>query len=422
MTERLIIRNFAGLEEVDIELGRINIFIGPQASGKSVCAKCLYWLKAFLPDLLDSSRSGDDKRTFDTTCINTFKEYFPGVWRTDKHLLIRYEIADYFIQLENINGKLKLNYSPFFIEIAKINRQELLAASKAGYRSTSYQWESSRSVQAMDAIRDEVGDAADLKQSFILAGRSFFSALKGATLTFLAQAPVVDPFLRQFLSLYELTRRYFLNNNISSNKDLSSLSAHIIKGKIEMRGEEDFIISPNGRRSPLAYASSGQQEAFALLLILLYIGMEGESLEKQAIYIEEPEVHLYPDSQWAIVQLMASVYHESVFSLQYVITTHSPYLLSAFNNLIRAHQLAEQFKNSPEQLKALYHIIPKNQQLDLNDFRVYALADGKARSIISAEDGLIVAEKLDEVSERISQQFDKLLHLEAQAAADEKAS
>ncbi len=46
MAERLIIRNFAGIDEIDIELGRINIFIGAQASGKSICVKCLYFSKA----------------------------------------------------------------------------------------------------------------------------------------------------------------------------------------------------------------------------------------------------------------------------------------------------------------------------------------------------------------------------------------
>lgn len=37
--ERLIIDNFAGIKHLEIELKKINILIGPQGTGKSVCAK-----------------------------------------------------------------------------------------------------------------------------------------------------------------------------------------------------------------------------------------------------------------------------------------------------------------------------------------------------------------------------------------------
>ncbi|MDQ2768906.1 MAG: ATP-binding protein, partial [Bacteroidota bacterium] len=391
MTERLIIRNFAGLEEVDIELGRVNIFIGPQASGKSVCAKCLYLFKAFLPDLLESAISSDTKRDFDNSFVNEFKEYFPGVWRNDKTLFLRYEIADTFIQIISTNGKLRLTYSELFVEVAKTLRKESQGAYKSGYRSTSFLWESGLIVEANDILRDEVGPAMDATQSFILAGRSFFSALKGAMLTFLAQAPVVDPFLRKFLGLYELTRHYFLNNDITHNKELYALAQHVIKGKVEIKGDEEFIVSSDGRRVSLAHASSGQQEAFALLLILLKIGLEeqghltGDDQERHTVYIEEPEAHLFPESQRVTSQFMAAVLNIRPLSLQLVITTHSPYLLASFNNLIYAHQLAETLRDQPAKLKALYKVVPKNQQLALADVRVYGFENGKVKPLIDAE-------------------------------------
>ncbi|NET05121.1 MAG: AAA family ATPase [Symploca sp. SIO2B6] len=44
MMERLLIENFVGIKKLDIELKKINILIGPQASGKSVCAKLLFYI------------------------------------------------------------------------------------------------------------------------------------------------------------------------------------------------------------------------------------------------------------------------------------------------------------------------------------------------------------------------------------------
>ncbi len=43
--EKLLIHNFAGLKEVTIEVSPITGFIGPQASGKSVIAKLLYFFR-----------------------------------------------------------------------------------------------------------------------------------------------------------------------------------------------------------------------------------------------------------------------------------------------------------------------------------------------------------------------------------------
>ncbi|GAB3637978.1 AAA family ATPase [Hymenobacter arcticus] len=419
MTERLIIRHFAGLENLDVTLGRVTIFIGPQASGKSVCAKCLYWFKSFLPEMLEAARAGDDKRTFDNHFVSTLKEYFPGLLRMSKGLFLRYELNDYFIQLNNIQGKLKLTYSELFREAAKVNRQEALAASGAGYRSNSYLWESSRLVAANDTLINEVDNAMNVVQSFILAGRSFFSALKGATLTFLAQSPVTDPFLRQFLALYELARRHYLNNDLSRHKELDKLIQHIVKGRIKVEGNEDIIISPDGRRSTLAYASSGQQEAFALLLILLDSVFEKEhesthdgSRDPHTLYVEEPEAHLFSESQRAMAQLMASVLNMRPESLQLVITTHSPYLLASFNNLIYAHQLAATLHDQPAELKKLYQVVPKGQQLPLSDFQVYGFENGSARSLIDAESGLLSADLLDSASDVTANQFGELMALD----------
>lgn len=419
MTERLIIRHFAGLQDLTLELGRITIFIGPQASGKSVCAKCLYWFKSFLPELLEAARSGDDKRTFDSNFIGRFKEYFPGLWRISKGMLLRYELNDCFIQLDTAQGKLKLTYSELFREVAKINRQEALGAYSAGYRSNSYLWESLRLVAANDALSDEVGNAMNVAQSFILAGRSFFSALKGATLTFLAQSPVTDPFLREFLALYELARRHYLNNDLSRHKELNRLTQHIIKGSIKVEGNDDIIISADGRRSTLAYASSGQQEAFALLLILLDSVFEKEhesthdgSRDPHTLYIEEPEAHLFSESQRAMAQLMASVLNNRPESLQLVITTHSPYLLASFNNLVYAHQLAETLRDQPAALKKLSQLVPQSQHLPLVDFRVYGFENGSVRSLIDHETGLLSADLLDSASDVISEQFSELMALD----------
>ncbi len=47
MIEKLRIENFAGISLLEIELNEINILLGPQALGKSITAKLLFYFKFF---------------------------------------------------------------------------------------------------------------------------------------------------------------------------------------------------------------------------------------------------------------------------------------------------------------------------------------------------------------------------------------
>ena len=48
---RLIIRNIGPIKDIDIELNKVNVFIGEQSSGKSTIAKIVSfcsWLEIFM--------------------------------------------------------------------------------------------------------------------------------------------------------------------------------------------------------------------------------------------------------------------------------------------------------------------------------------------------------------------------------------
>ena len=54
------------------------------------------------------------------------------------------------------------------------------------------------------------------------------------------------------------------------------------------------------------------------------------------IYLEEPEAHVFPDTQKKLIDLFAWMANDPILSFDWVITTHSPYILTAFNTLIEA--------------------------------------------------------------------------------------
>ena len=90
---------------------------------------------------------------------------------------------------------------------------------------------------------------------------------------------------------------------------------------------------------------------------------------------------------------------------QIFITTHSPYLLSSINN----HFVAGSIES--DKSEEVYKIIRKEEILYAYDSKAYSLKDGKCESLISEEDGLILAEVLDDVSNDIANDFDHLLDL-----------
>ena len=129
-----------------------------------------------------------------------------------------------------------------------------------------------------------------------------------------------------------------------------------------------------------------------------------------SIYIEEPEAHIFPAAQKSIVELISTVYNARKDSLQFVITTHSPYILTALNNLLQAGILATDAME--EKIEQISHHVPRSRFLTPDEVAVYSLENGYCKSIIDEETGLIDTNIIDEVSNELAIEFDELLELE----------
>ncbi len=107
------------------------------------------------------------------------------------------------------------------------------------------------------------------------------------------------------------------------------------------------------------------------------------------------------------MELMAQAFRARNGEMCIVLTTHSPYILTSVNNLLQAGKLYA--PASKETAKKLMQIIPKKRRFSPGDVGFYALQDGRARSILDGETGLIDADVIDQVSNDIAIQFDQLL-------------
>ena len=153
---------------------------------------------------------------------------------------------------------------------------------------------------------------------------------------------------------------------------------------------------------PIINASSGQQEALPMLMVLT------NSPPSQTFIAEEPEAHLFPNAQRYVMQLMGTVYNKGSTLF---LTTHSPYILVALNNLIMAANVTDEKRRKKGVAAKVAEIIPKECQVRYEDVGAYTIKDGRLVSAMDEDEKLINAKLIDHASDVLNDEFDQLLTL-----------
>jgi predicted ATPase len=119
----------------------------------------------------------------------------------------------------------------------------------------------------------------------------------------------------------------------------TELEREVLKGTIGLRTERnaypEIFYRAGGVEVPLVRLSSMISELAPVVLYLRYVLRRGHHL-----IIEEPEAHLHPANQRAFAKALSKLQRESRVSI--LLTTHSDYLLTQINNMIRMGTLIQQ--------------------------------------------------------------------------------
>ena len=91
--------------------------------------------------------------------------------------------------------------------------------------------------------------------------------------------------------------------------------------------------------------------------------------------------------------------------IRLLITTHSPYILSALNNYIYASEIHSKHGRGIAE-------IDESLFLDINDIAAYKIEDGKISDIKNTEYNLIDTTEIDDCSSMINSAYDKLVALD----------
>lgn len=389
--KRLTVRNFGPIKEIEINLKRMNVILGPQSSGKSTVLKIACFCDWMERQIVLTQEP--EKYCEPSFFVKNLVEF---------HKLEGFMQADTYIRYEN--DALSFDFD------AKANK-------------CSYSWPSSASKR---------WGYKRVKIAYIPSERNLVATIPNWYQVSMSNNNILD-----FMKEWEFARKCFLKKEQILGLPFSYKYSSSDKG--------DHIVMPDGKELNLTNASSGLQSLTPLYIMLRYLTddfykdkhtkvedailrenleqivtrmLPNKTTEKQLeivngimtpsrtdMYIEEPEAHIYPSTQkdfiYSLVNLLNGRRKHFCF-----IAIHSPYILTALNNLIQA---AETISESDEKAAKITDRFPKRQTMPYDEVAAFAMKDGKIESIMDEDFRLISAEALDSASQEIADDYNFLL-------------
>lgn len=437
---QLKVRVFGPIRECVLPVRDLMVLIGEQASGKSTLAKLLYFFQS-LPELVEQDATrlaqGDPFKNW----VKLLRQRFMDSFGTTKHLPtfdIEYHYTrSVWLRLtqENVTGHARVDHEARLqaaiverIEIeTEVRRASEDPASPAEdpLRMGMERPEVAKREAASGNLRRLTG--CEAARVFIPSARSLLSVL--STDLLYNDLRNLDPLIHQFVRRIDRLQQGFatsledqLENAIhASLRDVPVeqrrvekailLVRSVLKGSYVYDRGKERIEMEDGQHVYLRFASSGQQEALWILLLLFWIILQRTPA---SVIMEEPEAHLFPFAQRDVIELVALCKNVQPAPRAprngIVLTTHSPYVLAALNNLMYAHQVAAR---GPAEAEKVGAVVDAQLWLDPADVGVWLVENGTIRSIVDPELQLIQAEQIDGVSTALREAFDRLEEIES---------
>ena len=369
--KRLYVEQFGPVKKADVELRDVNLFIGSQSIGKSTLAK-------LIAILLDNISLRKLILAGESSWEELLRTYNLEVYKEDEYVIV-YDLMEKGICLH-----------------LEIQRNGLSSSMKINDKTITDKAEIAAAIDRLIPKKDSLASALEVMSNslYIPAERIIYSVITNLLPAFtLAKASVPQNLLRFMVELENAKATY------------PQYEIPLLDISYKHKGTEDyFMVHETHKEYPLTAASSGIQSIIPLLLVLQYANNHRDFL---SFVIEEPECNLFPEKQVELLKLILAMVKNDNHIL--TITTHSPYLLSALNNLLFAGTLVEKYGNEIQE--SINRILPEACLLKPGDCAVYSLGENinkegvYCRPLLDEETGMIDYNSLDGISDRLGEDF-----------------
>lgn len=430
--KKLIIKNIGAISYVEFDVNRINVFIGPQSSGKSTISKILCHCQ-----WVEKTCFMDDKELEYYQKPGVFYDSLVGYHKMDgffnKGASIEYEGEYLTITYKHSSGntiiKPKDRAAYLYPKISYIPSERNFVAGVPNFSKYNegnnvilyfgYDWSDAK--QAIKKLniskllnRNVVYENSN-DEDYILDNGNKLKLVNASS------------GVQSVLPLYQ-TILYMLS--IPSGKlRVLSPSKENAKRKLIEKLQSVFLVIKEGQFD----AKKEKDSVNLLMTICKSIGFDGiesvnnlkrlsedkiseilsniiASIYKIFVYrytqlfIEEPEQNLFPDTQQEFVYWLLSSMTNSDKQHSAVITTHSPYILFALNNCMMGGLVKD---NIPDNEKDSF--ASHDSWIDPKSVSIFEICDGGVRRI-QDEDGIIEDNYLNRAYKKNSNEYLSLLN------------
>lgn len=433
---KIELKNIGTVKHAEIDLDKdLLIFCGPNNSGKTYVAYALYGLYKTVTDNLNNTIQSKHASTLG---VNTYYEFSLTAQFVRDILVKRVEAA--LFELENIFAS-----NPDFFKNSLININSGLPDEEINEKisnlvieDVSYSLINGRykinkqkatrtiSIKAVDnpLIKDAVDKFTTILDinvinndcNFIIKGlitslflgNAYIAPAERIAINIfskelsLKRSGLLDPFSKDTKSRYSLP----ITECLRISEDLQELSRRTSEYSSLAKSFEDDILKGSISISQYGAMQFNPHDANVGELDIHLSGSMVKSLsslvfyfrhlaqKKDFIIIDEPELNLHPDNQIIIARILARIVNAG---FKVLISTHSDYIISELNNLVRLHSE----KKRAQEIMQKYGYT-KDELLDKDSLGVYLFKDNTAKSLEVDELGFGVS-TIEKVNSELSQ-------------------
>lgn len=389
MNECLNVKNFGPIREANLDIRDLTIFIGQQATGKSMAAQLLYFMRGI--EELCSSVSNSDRRK----STNLFDPHSETLMTDEVLTALEWWLGNHSSVYARPDTS--LSWCPNTLSDGT-SFEITWQADKVFLNYFLETWLTDPSQLPIDMNNKT--------QVYIPAGRALYSYLSAAVamplLSRTKNRPDWPGYVFRFYQTLESTIKslweYQEQKTLPLWGDLSLFiqdrMERVLKGQVRY-GPNAILLKTGGQTLRPDTIAAGQMEAWPFFAILEDAIHKSEA-EKLRIYFDEPEAHLHPGAQKNMMEIVAALVRNGT---QVVLTTHSPYILYALNNSLAAGEVLGAGRSLPTDIPEEIALLP--QQVAAYCFN----SEGIVRDIMDREIGLIDSAELNRVAEDLGSDF-----------------
>lgn len=444
--QKLIINNFKQISHAEIDVKDFLLLIGPQASGKSTIAKLLYFFKLIQQFFIEMFRVDAEMKTvtdvilkFNLLIISKFQEYFSFTEIPDPNFKMKFVLSSdsgKSITFGVEDKRISIGFSKALHDALSSSIEKLLSLKQQSKDLIAQDSNNEVKIE-FDFIHRVVRESEVVFEDtrsglYIPAGRNitvsfseqfqmlFFGQLNNKDRQHIGgnEEEIIRLFMlhsKRLVDFFSKDYRETLDNPFG--KLVLGISRKILKGDYKNEDGRETIQVGENHSVSLGNASSGQQESIRIIQDLIYI-LSSHSHSNSIRFIEEPESHIYPEAQKLLIELMVLVANHC--NIQMVVTTHSPYVLSTFNNMLYYSKVLKSHPSSREELERHFLSETLNAAndeffgIDVDSFEAYSLDTSREEYCVSLKDDktqLLGDNFFDEETEKLNEDFAFLYNL-----------